>query len=70
MVNVTKNGISYSAKAKKINADNKELNTVLNGDDRSIRIVGLEAGYTYTIAYSALDYAGQISTKRYYVTAD
>ena len=70
VVNVTKNGISYSAKAKKINADNKELNTVLNGDDRDIRIVGLEAGYTYTIAYSALDYAGQISTKRYYVTAD
>ena len=70
IVNVTKSGVSYPSKAKKINADNEKLNTVLSGDERNIRIEGLEAGYTYTIAYSAMDFAGQISTKRYYVTAD
>ncbi|MCR5434669.1 MAG: hypothetical protein K6F20_09790 [Bacteroidaceae bacterium] len=68
IVNVSKGGVNYAAKAKAINSQNEELNKVLDGNDRFIRINGLEKGYTYTIAYSAMDYTGQIATHRCYVT--
>ena len=68
IVNVSKGGVNYVAKAKAINNQNEELNKVLDGNDRFIRINGLEKGYTYTIAYSAMDYTGQIATHRCYVT--
>ena len=44
------------------------VNEVIDGTKRDVKISGLQAGYTYEIAYSALDFAGQIATRKYYVT--
>ena len=68
IVNVSKGGVNYASKAKAINNQNEKLNKVLDGNERFIRINGLEKGFTYTIAYSAMDYTGQIATHRSYVT--
>ena len=67
-----------TASAQKGDADCKAKLTAVNGQDgvnevidgtkRDVKISGLQAGYTYEIAYSALDFAGQIATRKYYVT--
>lgn len=50
------------------NAQNN-MNEVVDGTVRKIQLSGLQPGLTYEIAYSALDFYGKISTKKYYVTA-
>ena len=48
-------------------AAGEQLNKVLDGDVREITFKG-EAGNTYEITYSALDYAGFVVNTKYYVT--
>ncbi len=68
VVDVTDNGgNTVAGKAQAVNDANEELNKVIDGNDRFIRVKGLEKGYTYTIVYSALDFYGNIATQRYYV---
>lgn len=51
------------------NANNlDEFNEVIDGTERVIKADGLQKGYTYEIAYSILDFAGNISTQKYYIT--
>ena len=54
------------AALKKANTDN--LNKVVDGVVRKIEVNGMESGYVYEVAYSVLDFEGNISTKKYYVT--
>ncbi len=42
------------------------MNTVINGDKCSV-VATFPKGYIYEVAYSALDYAGNISMHKYYV---
>ncbi len=55
------------AKLQAANGSN-EMNEVINGTERNIVLENLAAGYTYEIAYSALDFHGNIATERYYIT--
>ena len=48
------------------NAEN--MNQVLDGNVRQFTVDGFQAGYTYEVAYSALDFHGKIATKKYYIT--
>ncbi len=50
-------------------ANSGDMNKVICGNERSVSLTNLKAGYTYEIAYSALDFAGQIVTYKYYVLA-
>jgi len=50
------------------NNDNEYLNTVLEGGRYEIAFAPAQSGYTYEIAYSAIDYDGWISTRKFYVT--
>ena len=43
------------------------INEVLNGDLRRCVVNGMKSGYVYEIAYSALDFHGKISTRKYYI---
>jgi len=53
-----------------LNAVNQgDLNTVFDGNKRVVKLSGLRSGLTYEVAYSALDFYGKISTKKYYVIA-
>lgn len=45
-----------------------DFNTVLEGNVASVEFKPTRAGYTYEILYSAIDYQGWISTRRFYVT--
>lgn len=45
-----------------------DFNTVLEGNVASVEFKPTMAGYTYEILYSAIDYQGWISTRRFYVT--
>ena len=49
-------------------ANTGKLNTVLDGNIRQIALSGLKSGYVYEIAYSGLDFHGNIATRKYYVT--
>ncbi len=40
---------------------------VLDGDQKAVALIVSSTGYTYEIAYSALDYSGKIATRKYYV---
>ena len=55
------------ARLQAINGTEK-LNTVIDGTVRKIDVSNMVSGYTYEIAYSVLDFEGNISTKKYYVT--
>ncbi len=48
-------------------ANTGEMNTVLDGNQRMIDVKGLVSGYTYEIAYSALDFRGNMATRRGYI---
>ena len=48
-------------------ANTGDLNKVLEGNVRAVEFNG-EAGKTYELTYAALDYAGNVSTTKYYVT--
>lgn len=52
--------------AKLTSANVGDVNTVLEGTTKYVDI-NLKAGYTYEILYSALDYTGGISNRRFYV---
>lgn len=43
------------------------MNTVFSGDIRRA-YANLASGYTYEVAYSALDFHGKIATRKYYIT--
>lgn len=47
-----------------------DLNKVLEGNVYQISASGFQTGYTYELAYSALDYHGKIATKKFYVTVE
>ena len=47
-------------------ANTGDLNSVLEGSVRTVAFSG-KSGYTYEIAYSAVDFYGMISTSKYYV---
>ena len=52
----------------KLKAVNKgDLNTVIDGTQRMIEVKGLVSGYKYEISYSALDFNGDISTRKGYI---
>lgn len=55
------------AKLQAANGSN-EMNELINGTERNIVLENLAAGYTYEIAYSALDFHGNIATEKYYIT--
>lgn len=55
------------ARLQAINGTEK-LNTVIDGTVRKIDVSNMVSGYTYEIAYSVLDFEGNISTQKYYVT--
>ena len=63
-----KDGI-YRDHVQAINSQNADLNKVLDGTDRMIAVDAskMKSGYTYEIAYSVLDFEGNISTQKYYV---
>jgi hypothetical protein len=48
-------------------ANTGDLNKVLDGGVRAVEFNG-ESGKTYEVTYAALDYAGYVSTAKYYVT--
>jgi hypothetical protein len=45
-----------------------DFNTIHEGNVASVEFKPTKAGYTYEILYSAIDYQGWISTRRFYVT--
>ena len=49
-------------------ANSGKFNTVIDGNVRQLALHGFKAGYVYEIAYSALDFHGNIATRKYYVT--
>ena len=62
-----KGNADCKARLQAINGTEK-LNTVIDGTVRKIDVSNMESGYTYEIAYSVLDFEGNISTQKYYVT--
>ncbi len=44
-----------------------DIATVLDGNTRNITISGLQSGYIYEIAYTAVDYDGKVVANKYYV---
>jgi hypothetical protein len=76
VTNVYKDGKSAkdgdaTCKAALAKANNPErfMNTVIDGTQRQVLLTtdSQYKGYTYEIAYAAVDYFGQISLRRYYV---
>jgi len=55
------------AKMKAVNSG-ADMNTVIDGTVRKVNVTGMEVGYVYEVAYSVLDFDGNMSTSRYYVT--
>ena len=48
--------------------DSPTLNVLLSGEQRRAYATNLKSGYTYEIAYSALDFHGKMATRKYYIT--
>lgn len=62
-------GGDSTAKSVRNTANNGEgFKIVQDGDVASVTFHANNIGYTYEITYSAIDYHGKISTKRFYVT--
>ncbi len=55
------------AKLQAVN-EKGNFNKVLDGTVRQVRMSGLEKGYVYEVAYSALDFEGKMATRKYYIT--
>jgi methyl-accepting chemotaxis protein len=52
---------------KRVNgSDSEYMNVVLSGDKRRV-FANLKSGYKYEIAYSALDFHGNVSSRKYYI---
>ena len=45
-----------------------DMNKMLDGTVREVKMGSLSVGYTYEVAYSALDFSGNISTRKFYFT--
>ena len=60
-------GSAVPAKVASTNAANADFNTVFDGKRYGVAFQA-EKGYTYEIFYSALDFSGKISQRKYYVT--
>lgn len=55
--------------SKSITAYNKgDFGKVLSGNTKTVELTSLEKGCTYEITYSALDYAGNTRTKKFYIS--
>ena len=54
----------------KLNAANSasNMNKVLDGTVRQVKMSGLSVGYTYEVAYSVLDFNGNMATRKFYFT--
>lgn len=63
-------GGDADCKAKLQAANTGKLNTVVDGTVRRINVTGLESGYIYEVAYSILDFDGNISTVKSYITIE
>lgn len=48
-------------------ANTGDMNKVIDGTQRMIEVNGVVSGYTYEIAYSVLDFEGNISTRKTYI---
>ena len=44
-----------------------DLNKVFDGNKRMIEASGMEKNYVYEVAYSVLDFDGNMATHRYYI---
>ena len=51
-------------------ANTGKMNTVIDGTVRWFEVTGLQKGFVYEVAYSILDFDGNISTRKYYVTVE
>jgi hypothetical protein len=54
------------AKMKAVN-NGADFNKVIDGTVRKVNVTGMEVGYVYEVAYSVLDFDGNMSTSRYYI---
>lgn len=76
VTNVYKAGTSAqdgdaACKAALVDANKgNNMNARLDGRTHVAKIENMKAGFIYEIAYSALDYHGMISTRKYYVKVD
>lgn len=68
------NDAACLAEFNKVKAANKiqyngmnNMYAVLDGDQQAVALIVSSTGYTYEVVYSALDYLGKISTRKYYV---
>ena len=50
------------------NSNSGDFKKILQGGRYGVAFVPATGGYTYEIFYSALDYCGRISQRKYYVT--
>lgn len=53
-------------KLQAVNSDG-DFNTVIDGTQRMIEVSGMVSGYTYEVAYSVLDFEGNIATRKTYI---
>jgi hypothetical protein len=65
-LDLTKNVQAGTLSKSILDAANANLNTVIDGTQRMLEVTGVQAGYIYEVAYSALDFDGNIATKKYY----
>ncbi len=63
-------GGDADCKAKLQAANTGQLNTVVDGTVRKIDVTGMVPGYVYEVAYSILDFDGNISTIKSYITVE
>ncbi len=67
--NVYQNGVEVANAKTLLEKANSgdDINTVIDGDRHKVALTTLEKGYTYEIFYSALDYRGVTSSRKYYI---
>ena len=68
--NASAQGGDADCKAKLQAANTGKLNTVVDGTVRRINVNGMVPGYVYEVAYSILDFDGNISTVKSYITIE
>ena len=75
VTNVYKNGTSAQdgdaacvAALNAANSNSPDFKKILQGGRYGVAFVPATGGYTYEVFYSALDYCGRISQRKYYVT--
>ena len=68
--NASAQGGDADCKAKLQAANTGKLNTVVDGTVRRMNVTGMVPGYIYEVAYSILDFDGNISTVKSYLTIE